>query len=205
MYSENDYRYYLAHGKWTWPNGNNSKEYNLWYYQQHKEKWDEYRENAKKKVDSANSRMRHLKNKAKTNKRAAKDFDKHNKETWARFRESNGDVVGWFNKKNGLVYPTQMPPLDYLDNKNKAEQARKRQGEYLNQLYTTGVREASDARNYYEVTKRNSGEAYRSYNAAKQAYDQYLSSPIGKLDTAYKKGKQAVSNAIEKLKRIPLP
>ena len=42
MYSENDYRYYLAHGKWTWPNGNNSKEYNHDYYSKHKDKWKEY-------------------------------------------------------------------------------------------------------------------------------------------------------------------
>lgn len=41
-YSANDYRFYLAHkgkGKWTWPGGKNSKEYNANYYQTHKEKW----------------------------------------------------------------------------------------------------------------------------------------------------------------------
>lgn len=39
MYSNNDYRDYLEHRKWSWPNGNNSKEYNHWYYENHPEKW----------------------------------------------------------------------------------------------------------------------------------------------------------------------
>lgn len=43
MYSQNDWRSYteLYHkeGRWTWPNGNNSKEYNQWYYATHPEKW----------------------------------------------------------------------------------------------------------------------------------------------------------------------
>lgn len=40
-YSQNDWRSYLQHDdkKWTWPNGNNSKEYNHWYYTTHPEKW----------------------------------------------------------------------------------------------------------------------------------------------------------------------
>lgn len=41
-YSQNDWRKYseLYHGKWEWPNGKNSSEYNAWYYKTHKEKWD---------------------------------------------------------------------------------------------------------------------------------------------------------------------
>lgn len=50
MYSENDYRYYLAHGKWEWPNGKNSPAYNHDYYSKHKDKWKEYADKAKKKV-----------------------------------------------------------------------------------------------------------------------------------------------------------
>lgn len=50
MYSENDFRLYHGDGKWSWPNGNNSKEYNSWYYNTHKDQWKEYGENAKKKA-----------------------------------------------------------------------------------------------------------------------------------------------------------
>lgn len=43
MYSENDWRLYtggeLMHGQWEWPNGNNSKAYNAWYYATHPWKW----------------------------------------------------------------------------------------------------------------------------------------------------------------------
>lgn len=40
-YSYNDFRNYqeLYHRNWDWPNGNNSKEYNHWYYMTHPEKW----------------------------------------------------------------------------------------------------------------------------------------------------------------------
>lgn len=30
----------LVHGQWKWPNGNNSKDYNHYYYENHKAKWD---------------------------------------------------------------------------------------------------------------------------------------------------------------------
>lgn len=48
-FSQNDWRsyQYLCHGRWQWPDGKNSSEYNAWYYRTHPDKW------IKDKIDEA--------------------------------------------------------------------------------------------------------------------------------------------------------
>lgn len=58
MYSNNDYRDYLEHGKWSWPNGKNTPEYNRNYYQTHREEILARRKQVSNAYNSAKSAVR---------------------------------------------------------------------------------------------------------------------------------------------------
>lgn len=185
MYSNNDYRDYLEHSKkWTWPNGNNSPEYNSWYYNNHKDQWKTYYNNAKKKVKDVTgltAREQYIS--------AKNDADSYRK-ALNYVHKQRADISDDIHKKEKLKRRANAQGRELLDWQNRNQRATV--GYYDDILYGN-----SKNRVPYTSTKRASETA----NAAAAAKRKYEKTPLGRVESAYKKGKKIVNAILSRFKR----
>lgn len=170
MYSQNDYRYYLAHGKWQWPNGKNSPAYNHDYYQKHKEQWKAYADNAKKKAKDI------------IGIGAKEDLMKKDRSYKNAQRVSEYRKKQWEDQQHSLYYYDKETDR-YVENNDPGElrNVRKAYNSYRaadQRVTDTGRHAGNAARHYYDHTILGVTES--AYDRGKEAFNDAL-------DKIYKK------------------
>lgn len=227
MYSENDYRYYLAHGKWTWPNGKNSKEYNHDYYSKHKDKWKEYNlarklgigyksaiDEENRKAAGYDARANRAQDAADRLREAGRQDNKH----WIGKDFSFETDDDYWDELYEKTKNNPMAPWESVDDYKERIGAKKTRKDYQEMGYDVydfsqpGAREAAEQRSTRKerrqslaVAKSNQAKSNRekattARSTAKQYEAEYAKTPIGRAEAAYNRGKKAFNDALKKLK-----
>ena len=174
MYSENDYRYYLAHGKWEWPNGKNSPAYNHDYYSKHRDKWKEYNLAIKLGVGQA-QKIAEEEERLRKWKRAHNDTKE-----LADYAQKTGDDLAKEYKETGDIGAREGSKFAYRNS-----------GPWKNDLYAPY--DLYGKEDWYTPSTKRLSEQSNYVNMLK---NQYAKTPIGKIDKATKPGRKAIQKAL---------